>query len=91
MPAVVVNTHAGHELDAISDAVDEGVYLLLHHLRYVIYRLSAVNALKVQIWDSQSEFDSTKDKTTFRQYETACDRVKNFYKEQHGLFIHSIY
>ncbi|OJA14486.1 hypothetical protein AZE42_06065 [Rhizopogon vesiculosus] len=42
-----------------------------------------VNVLKAKVWDSQSEFDSTKDKTTFRQYETACDRVKNFYKEQH--------
>ncbi|KAG2088650.1 inositol oxygenase [Suillus cothurnatus] len=65
MPAVVINTHAGHELDAVSDAVDD------------------VNVLKAKIWDSQSEFDSTKDKTTFRQYENACDRVKNFYKEQH--------
>lgn len=25
-----------------------------------------------------------KDKTQFRQYEEACDRVKLFYKEQHG-------
>ncbi|KAG1840475.1 inositol oxygenase [Suillus subalutaceus] len=65
MPAVVISTHAGHELDAVSDAVDD------------------VNVLKAKIWDSQSEFDSTKDKTNFRQYETACDRVKNFYKEQH--------
>lgn len=30
-----------------------------------------------------SEFDQVKDKTQFRQYEDACDRVKNFYKEQH--------
>jgi len=26
MPAVVINTHAGHELDAVSDAVDDGMY-----------------------------------------------------------------
>jgi inositol oxygenase len=32
---------------------------------------------------SQSEFDAEKDKTQFRQYEDACDRVKNFYLEQH--------
>lgn len=32
---------------------------------------------------AQSEFDTEKDKTQFRQYEDACDRVKNFYKEQH--------
>ncbi|KAJ9662619.1 hypothetical protein H2198_001291 [Neophaeococcomyces mojaviensis] len=30
-----------------------------------------------------SEFDAEKDKTKFRQYEDASDRVKNFYKEQH--------
>jgi inositol oxygenase len=32
---------------------------------------------------SKSEFDSEKDKTHFRQFEDACDRVKNFYLEQH--------
>ncbi|KAI9878037.1 MAG: hypothetical protein M1823_007015, partial [Watsoniomyces obsoletus] len=31
----------------------------------------------------QSQFDSEKDKTQFRQYADACDRVKNFYLEQH--------
>ena len=30
-----------------------------------------------------SKFDAEKDKTQFRQYEDACDRVKNFYQEQH--------
>lgn len=30
-----------------------------------------------------SIFDAEKDKTQFRQYEAACDRVKNFYREQH--------
>ncbi|KIW27567.1 uncharacterized protein PV07_07296 [Cladophialophora immunda] len=33
--------------------------------------------------DEGSKFDAEKDKTQFRQYETACDRVKNFYLEQH--------
>ncbi|EXJ62400.1 inositol oxygenase [Cladophialophora yegresii CBS 114405] len=33
--------------------------------------------------DKASEFDAGKDKTRFRQYENACDRVKNFYLEQH--------
>lgn len=33
--------------------------------------------------DTASSFDSGKDKSQFRQYETACDRVKSFYKEQH--------
>ncbi|OAA72872.1 inositol oxygenase [Akanthomyces lecanii RCEF 1005] len=40
-----------------------------------------VNTIK---YDSASQFDTTKDKTTFRQYESACDRVKNFYREQHA-------
>ncbi|OCK75383.1 DUF706-domain-containing protein [Lepidopterella palustris CBS 459.81] len=30
-----------------------------------------------------SQFDASKDKTQFRQYEEACDRVKDFYREQH--------
>jgi len=43
-----------------------------------------VNAIKGKLsWDEQSKFDASKDKTKFRQYEAACDRVKNFYKEQH--------
>ncbi|KAF5343443.1 hypothetical protein D9758_011836 [Tetrapyrgos nigripes] len=42
-----------------------------------------VNVLKGKLWDDQSEFDQEKDKTQFRDYEGACDRVKNFYKEQH--------
>ncbi|KAJ7478388.1 DUF706-domain-containing protein [Mycena latifolia] len=42
-----------------------------------------VNILKGKVWDDKSAFDAEKDKTQFRQYEAACDRVKNFYKEQH--------
>jgi inositol oxygenase len=47
-----------------------------------LYLTVNVNALK--LWDDESEFDTEKDKARFRQYEDACDRVKNFYKEQHG-------
>lgn len=49
-----------------------------------------VNVLKGQIaqessdWNSDSKFDAEKDKNQFRRYEEACDRVKAFYKEQHG-------
>ncbi|KAH9991925.1 inositol oxygenase [Russula vinacea] len=42
-----------------------------------------VNVQKLKLWDDESEFDAQKDKGRFRQYEDACDRVKNFYKEQH--------
>ncbi|KAG7444623.1 DUF706-domain-containing protein [Guyanagaster necrorhizus] len=56
------------EFEEVSDAVD------------------AVNILKGKapaVWDNKSEFDENMDKTRFRQYEDACDRVKTFYKEQH--------
>jgi hypothetical protein len=44
-----------------------------------------VNALKGKgAWDAKTQFDTDKDKTQFRQYEDACERVKAFYKEQHG-------
>ncbi|KAF7350052.1 hypothetical protein MVEN_01306900 [Mycena venus] len=45
--------------------------------------VDTVNILKGKVWDDASQFDKEKDKTQFRQYEEACDRVKNFYKEQH--------
>lgn len=49
--------------------------------------IDAVNVLKAEIKErtmmEKSEFDADKDKTQFRQYENACDRVKAFYKEQH--------
>ena len=47
----------------------------------------AVNMLKGKAaaeWNSESAFDAEKDKNGFRQYEEACERVKNFYREQHG-------
>ncbi|KAJ7093314.1 DUF706-domain-containing protein [Mycena belliarum] len=42
-----------------------------------------VNILKGKCWTDKPVFDGDKDKTQFRQYEAACDRVKNFYREQH--------
>lgn len=45
--------------------------------------VDAVNALKQRLWDDKSEFDTDKDKSLFRQYEDACEHVKNFYREQH--------
>ncbi|KAN0135891.1 Inositol oxygenase [Lactarius tabidus] len=42
-----------------------------------------VNVQMLKLWDDESEFDAGKDKARFRQYDDACDRVKNFYKEQH--------
>jgi inositol oxygenase len=52
--------------------------------------IDTVNVLKDQLKKAaeksmleKSEFDADKDKTKFRQYDDACDRVKNFYQEQH--------
>jgi len=45
--------------------------------------IDEVNALKASLWNAESEFDKGKDKDSFRDYESACDRVKLFYKEQH--------
>lgn len=49
--------------------------------------IDVVNALKASVKERDlhepSEFDLKKDKSQFRQYEEACDRVKGFYREQH--------
>ena len=53
-----------------------------------MYHLNpTVNVQTLKLWDDESEFDTEKDKARFRRYEDACDRVKNFYKEQHGTIL----
>lgn len=49
----------------------------------------SVNVLKGK-WNEESRFDQEKDKTQFRDYDAACDRVKNFYKEQHGTHVEDV-
>lgn len=44
--------------------------------------IDEVNAGK-PLYDGDSKFDASKDKAGFRQYEDACDRVKNFYAVSH--------
>lgn len=68
-------TSPGAALDATSDHVD-AVNVLKDQAR------QTMNA-ELANYDDASQFDTDKDKETFRQYEDACDRVKNFYKEQH--------
>ncbi|KAJ5232568.1 inositol oxygenase [Penicillium chermesinum] len=63
----------GQALEATSDAIDE-VNVLKANMKK--------QAEERGLYD-ETEFDKEKDKTNFRQYEDACDRVKNFYKEQH--------
>ena len=40
--------------------------------------------------DDSSEFDAEKDKAKFRQYDEACDRVKDFYREQPGACVSDV-
>ncbi|KAL1986824.1 hypothetical protein VTN96DRAFT_5477 [Rasamsonia emersonii] len=62
-----------------------------HALEDISEKIDTVNVLKANMQKEQkerglydeTEFDKNKDKSQFRQYEEACDRVKNFYKEQH--------
>lgn len=82
----------GKAFDEVSDAVDEGqskisTAVLTINSTIYSFNFKIVNVLKLkqkQAWDEKSKFDTEKDKTAFRNYEEACDRVKNFYKEQHG-------
>ncbi|KAJ2891023.1 hypothetical protein MKZ38_001002 [Zalerion maritima] len=75
-PTAVIDTsdHSGHALDHVSDMVDE-VNILKGQAKK--------GAAAADYLEENSKFDAEKDKTKFRQYMDACDRVKNFYKEQH--------
>ncbi|KAF2721015.1 DUF706-domain-containing protein, partial [Polychaeton citri CBS 116435] len=68
----------GLALEATSDAIDE-VNVLKAALKV---KEGTATKEEADIYE-QSKFDAEKDKTQFRQYEDACDRVKNFYREQH--------
>ncbi|KAF2808885.1 DUF706-domain-containing protein [Mytilinidion resinicola] len=72
------NDRDGLALEATSDAIDE-VNVLKAALK--VKKGTATQEEK-DIYEA-SQFDAEKDKTQFRQYEEACDRVKNFYREQH--------
>ncbi len=73
-----------HELDATSDAIDEGqLQLELLTLLSLLTPL-LVNTLKGRKWDAETDFDKDKNKSTFWNYDAACDHVKAFYREQHG-------
>jgi len=68
----------GLALEETSDNIDE-VNVLKAALKV---KQGTANQEEKDIYE-QSQFDAEKDKTQFRNYEDACDRVKNFYKEQH--------
>lgn len=66
----------GAALDSLSDNID-AVNVLKDQARQTM-------AEELDAFDAEAKFDAEKDKTNFRQYEDACDRVKNFYAEQHA-------
>ncbi|KAF2090282.1 DUF706-domain-containing protein [Saccharata proteae CBS 121410] len=68
----------GLALETLSDDIDE-VNVLKAALKV---KQGTASGKEKDIYD-KSQFDAEKDKTQFRQYEDACDRVKNFYREQH--------
>ncbi|KAL1297557.1 hypothetical protein AAFC00_006125 [Neodothiora populina] len=68
----------GLALEATSDSIDE-VNVLKAALKV---KNGTATQEEKDIYE-KSQFDAEKDKTQFRQYEDACDRVKNFYREQH--------
>lgn len=50
-------------------------------LDHISDAIDSVNSIK---YNAASAFDAAKDKSQFRQFESACDRVQNFYREQHA-------
>ncbi|KAJ5747569.1 uncharacterized protein N7511_009265 [Penicillium nucicola] len=74
----VFNKRDGQALEDLSDAIDEVNVLKDTRKREAEKKIAEEKDLY-----EASEFDKEKDKTNFRQYEDACDRVKNFYQEQH--------
>jgi len=85
MSSAIVHLTAS-ELDTTSDAIDEGLSAVLIQFT-VMLTVSLVNVLKGRMWDDETVFDKQVDKAKFRDYEAACDRVKAFYKEQHGRYL----
>ncbi|KAF1836854.1 inositol oxygenase 1 [Decorospora gaudefroyi] len=75
-----LNDHRdGLALEATSDAIDT-VNVLKAALKE---KNCTATQQETDIYQTP-EFDTTKDKTQFRQYEQACDRVQIFYREQHS-------
>lgn len=66
----------GHALESLSDDIDS-VNVLKDKIK-----AGKASQEEKDIYE-KSQFDAEKDKTQFRQFESACDRVKKFYREQH--------
>ncbi len=80
--AVPVVTKSGRVLEDLSDAIDEVNVLRDQQKTDAAAAVAAKNGV-TPAYSEESQFDREKDKTQFRQYDEACDRVKRFYREQH--------
>jgi inositol oxygenase len=67
---VVYSKRDGQALESMSDDIDA-------------VNILRANLIREKDTSKTSGFDANKDKTQFRQYEDACDKVKGFYREQH--------
>ncbi|OCL08320.1 DUF706-domain-containing protein [Glonium stellatum] len=72
------NHRDGLALEELSDNIDR-----VNVLKAALKVQNGTATQEEQDIYAASQFDAAKDKTQFRQYEEACDRVKNFYREQH--------
>ncbi|KAF2866185.1 inositol oxygenase 1 [Massariosphaeria phaeospora] len=68
----------GHALETTSDLIDD-----VNVLKDKLKTKQPTTAQPDTDIYTPSHFDTTKDKSTFRQYTTACSRVRAFYLEQH--------
>lgn len=69
-------THNAKAVNMHAPEVTEQIKRVGNKMDEVSDDIDQVNKIK---YDDASVFDAEKDKAAFRQYETACDRVKNFY------------
>lgn len=72
----------GHTLEATEDLIDE-VNVLKGKSAKKQTIPTPPDSPEESAFNQESRFDADKDKSTFRQYTEACDRVKTFYAEQH--------
>lgn len=68
----------GLALEELSDDIDA-----VNLLKAALKASTTAKQNKEKDISEKSEWDAGKNKIQFRQYESACDRVRNFYKEQH--------
>ncbi|MCJ1229327.1 hypothetical protein MMC12_005992 [Toensbergia leucococca] len=73
-PTVFDTSRDGQALESTSDDIDT--------VNVLKANLKAEQQAEKDIYE-KSLWDAEKDKAQFRKYEDACDRVKNFYREQH--------